>query len=181
VRETDNFFSIARELLVGQGLLIFEASRSHSDEQTTCRTGIYLHSTHKRQKSMPPAGFEYAVPACHWPQTHALGRAANGFDTHKNTHTRVCARAYISNFVLKHCQTLRFCIIGDRYKKQDYEKGHCWNDTGKGKIDGLGKTCLIATLSTTNTHEDAPGNEFQPSAVRRRPITPRYAALSSNR
>jgi hypothetical protein len=60
---------------------------------------------------MPSAGFEYAVPACQRPQTHALDRAATGFDTH----TRV--RAYINNLILKRCQTLRFCIIGDRYTK----------------------------------------------------------------
>jgi hypothetical protein len=59
---------------VGQGLLIIEASRSHSDtphsivllwmsdqsdaEAATCTT----HSTQERQTSMPPVGFEPAVP-----------------------------------------------------------------------------------------------------------------------
>jgi len=36
------------------------------------------HNTHKKQTSMPPAGFEPAIPASERPQTHALDRAATG-------------------------------------------------------------------------------------------------------
>jgi hypothetical protein len=61
------FFSMAQQPLIGQGLLIFEASRSQSDTQhsvgllcvsyqpdaETCTT----NNTHKTQTSMPPLGF----------------------------------------------------------------------------------------------------------------------------
>jgi hypothetical protein len=61
---------MAQQLLMGQVLLIIEASRSHSLRQTTLgrtplyessarRRGLYLttHNTHNRQTSMPPVGF----------------------------------------------------------------------------------------------------------------------------
>jgi len=39
---------------------------------------LYLttHNIHKKQTSMPPVGFEPAIPASERPQTHALDRAA---------------------------------------------------------------------------------------------------------
>ena len=57
---------------------------------TLCRTPLYewsarrrdlyltTHNTHNRQTSMPPAGFEPAIPTTERPQTHALYRAATG-------------------------------------------------------------------------------------------------------
>ena len=57
---------------------------SHSGPHTVCRTpldegsarrrDLYLttHNIHKRQTSTPSAGFETAIPASEWPQTHAL-------------------------------------------------------------------------------------------------------------
>jgi hypothetical protein len=75
---------------VGQGLLIIAASRSHSrqtplgrtplDEWSARRRDLYLtkHSFHKRQTSMPPMGFEHAVPASDRSQTHAFDSAATG-------------------------------------------------------------------------------------------------------
>jgi hypothetical protein len=36
------------------------------------------HNTHMRQPSMPPAGFDPAMPAREKPQTHALHGAATG-------------------------------------------------------------------------------------------------------
>jgi len=36
------------------------------------------HNTYRRQTSMPPAGFEHAIPASELPQTHALDRVATG-------------------------------------------------------------------------------------------------------
>ena len=41
------------------------------------RRDLYLttHNTHGRQKSVPPAGFEPAIPASKRPQTHTLDRA----------------------------------------------------------------------------------------------------------
>ena len=67
-------FSMAQQRLVGQGLLIIEASRSHwvrhttlgrtsLDEWSAWRRHLYLktHSTHNTQTSMAPAGF-FSVP-----------------------------------------------------------------------------------------------------------------------
>jgi hypothetical protein len=68
-------YSMAQQPLVGQGLFIIEASRSHSvgllgtNEQP---------DTYNSQTSMPPGGFEPAIPASEQPQTHALDRAATG-------------------------------------------------------------------------------------------------------
>ena len=66
---------MAQQVLLGQGLLFIEASRSHSDtpysvallwtsdqpdlEICICAT----HNTHKRQATMLPAGFELAILA----------------------------------------------------------------------------------------------------------------------
>jgi hypothetical protein len=70
---------MAHLFLVGQDLLIIEASQSHSDtrsslgplrldDQSVVETSTYTaHSNHKRQTFMPPAGFEPTVPASEWP------------------------------------------------------------------------------------------------------------------
>jgi len=75
---------------VGQGILIVETSRSHSDtphsvgllwtSDQLVAEDLYLttHNTHNRQTSMPPVGFEPTVPASERPQTHTLDRAATG-------------------------------------------------------------------------------------------------------
>jgi hypothetical protein len=86
---------MAQQPLVGQGLLIIEASRSHSlrhttlgrtplDEWSARRRDLYLttHNTHKRQTSMPPTGFEPTILASERPQTHALDRAVSLFNRH---------------------------------------------------------------------------------------------------
>jgi hypothetical protein len=54
--------------------------RTPLDEWPARRRDLYLttHNTHKRQTSMPPAGFEPTIPASERPQTHALDRAATG-------------------------------------------------------------------------------------------------------
>jgi hypothetical protein len=46
----------------------------------TWRKAIYLttHKTHDRKTSMPPAGFEPAIPASERPQTHPLDSSAIG-------------------------------------------------------------------------------------------------------
>jgi hypothetical protein len=48
------------------------------DEWSARRRDIYLttHNTHKRPTSIPPTGFEPAIPAGKWPQTDTLDRAA---------------------------------------------------------------------------------------------------------
>jgi len=42
------------------------------------------HNSHKRQTSMPPTGFENAIPATERPQRHILDRAATGFGAQNN-------------------------------------------------------------------------------------------------
>jgi len=51
--------------------------RGISPSQRPC---LSWHNTDKRQTSMPPVGFEPAIPAFERTQTHALGRAATGID-----------------------------------------------------------------------------------------------------
>jgi hypothetical protein len=46
-------------------------------EAYTCTT----QNIHKRQTSIPPAGFEAAIPASERPQMHALDRAATEIGT----------------------------------------------------------------------------------------------------
>ena len=80
---------LARQLPVGQDLLIHEVSRSHTQQRTTVgrtpvdewsarRRDLYLttHNTHNSQTSMPPVGFETAISAGELPQTYALDHAA---------------------------------------------------------------------------------------------------------
>jgi len=81
------FFFMAQQPLVGQGLLITEASRSQSDTSQSIRLlwtsdrpdaetcTFTTQKTHKRQTPMTPAGFEPAIPASDRPQNHALERA----------------------------------------------------------------------------------------------------------
>jgi hypothetical protein len=77
-------YFMAQQPLVGQGLLIIEASRSQSDTPHSvgllwpARSRGTTHSTHKRQISMAPAGFEPALQASERPQTYALDGAALG-------------------------------------------------------------------------------------------------------
>ena len=79
------YFFHGTTALSGPGLLIIQASHSHSVRRTTlgrtsldewsdqCRD-LYLttHSTHKRQTSMPLAGFEPTIPANERPYTLTL-------------------------------------------------------------------------------------------------------------
>jgi hypothetical protein len=65
--------------------------RTPLDEGPARRTDLYLttHNTHKRQTSMPPAGFEPAIPASERPQTHALERAVPGIGFPKHTMSKL--------------------------------------------------------------------------------------------
>ena len=79
---------------VGQGLLIHEAARSHSDtphsvgllwrsDQLVAETSTGQHTTLTRHKyPWPRAGFEPTILVSEWPQTHALGRAATEIVQH---------------------------------------------------------------------------------------------------
>jgi hypothetical protein len=51
--------------------------RTPLDEWSACCRDFYL-TTHNRQTSMPPVGFEPKISAGKPPQTYALGRAATG-------------------------------------------------------------------------------------------------------
>ena len=54
--------------------------RTPLDEWSARRRDLCLttHNNHKRETSMPPAGFETAIPASEGPRTHGLDRAAIG-------------------------------------------------------------------------------------------------------
>jgi hypothetical protein len=69
---------VAQQPHSGLGRLIFEVSRSYTDttlgrtppdEGSPRHRDLYLtaHNILKRQTSMPPAGFETAIPASEWP------------------------------------------------------------------------------------------------------------------
>jgi hypothetical protein len=53
------------------------------DQWSARRIDLYLtiHNTHRRQTSIPPAGFEPTISVSERPQTYALDRAATGTDT----------------------------------------------------------------------------------------------------
>jgi len=54
--------------------------RTPLDECSAPRRNLYqkTHNIHKRQTTMPSAGFEPAVPTSERPKTHTLDRAATG-------------------------------------------------------------------------------------------------------
>ena len=75
--------------LLGLGRLTVEVSRSHRlitlrttplDEGSAHRRDLSLttHNIHKRHTSMPPVGFEPAIPASERPKNYALNSAATG-------------------------------------------------------------------------------------------------------
>jgi len=78
------FFALAQQSPVGQGVLIYEVSRSHTISTTVGRTPLHgrsahrshlhlkTHKTNKRQTSMPPEGFETTISAGERPQTYCL-------------------------------------------------------------------------------------------------------------
>ena len=84
------FLSPASFCLSSLGVEGYSFMWSHSHTTTVGRTpldggsarhrDLYLttHNTHNRQKSMPPAIFEPAIPAGDRLQTHALDRSATG-------------------------------------------------------------------------------------------------------
>jgi hypothetical protein len=84
---------MAQQPPVGQGPLIIEASRSHSDtlhsvvllwmsDQPDTENFTWQHTTLTRDRHLcPPVRFEPAVPAVERPQTHTLDRAATGIGT----------------------------------------------------------------------------------------------------
>ena len=96
--ETKIFFPLAQQSLLGQGLLIIEASQSHSfrhiifsrtplDEWSARRRDLSLkiYTIYNRQTSIPPVGFEPAIPTSERLQTYALDRAASGIGQNPST------------------------------------------------------------------------------------------------
>jgi hypothetical protein len=75
--------------------------RTTLDGWSACRRDLYLttNNTHKRQTSMPPAGFEPTIPASERPQTHALDGAATGIDI-TNKQLRTLCTGYVGLWVL---------------------------------------------------------------------------------
>jgi hypothetical protein len=85
-------FLLAQQPPVGQGFVIIEASRSHSDtphsvwllpksDQPVAETSTWQHTTlNKWRTSMPPLGFGPAIPASERLQTHVFARAATSID-----------------------------------------------------------------------------------------------------
>jgi hypothetical protein len=47
-------------------------------DQPVAETSTLQHTQHSQQTSMPPVGFEPAIPAAERLQTHALDRSATG-------------------------------------------------------------------------------------------------------
>jgi hypothetical protein len=75
---TTGFFAVALRLNVGHGLLIHTTvGRTPLDECSAHRSDLYL-TTHNRQTSMPPAGYEPTMSAGERPQTYALDHEATG-------------------------------------------------------------------------------------------------------
>jgi hypothetical protein len=61
--------------------------RTLLDKRAARRRDCYLHNTHKRQITLPSAGFEPPMPGSERPQTHALDRKATGIGTvHADAH-----------------------------------------------------------------------------------------------
>ena len=54
------------------------------DEWLDLRRDYYLttYNTNKKETSMPPVGFESAIPESDRPQVHALDRATTGIGLH---------------------------------------------------------------------------------------------------
>jgi hypothetical protein len=95
---------MVQQPLLGQGLLIFEVSRSHSD---TSHSVVHLpmqqpltdNSQHSQSTSMTPTGFETAVPISERPQTHVLYRATFRMGTWSFLVAIIMPNDLVCNFV----------------------------------------------------------------------------------
>jgi hypothetical protein len=115
---------MARQPLGGLGRLIFRGftitfihttlGMTPLDEGSARRRDLYLttHNTHKKQTSMPPVGFEPAIPASERPQTHALDRAATGIDNATFYHTKKIFMANVTD-AEQHCLALYAASVLD--------------------------------------------------------------------
>jgi hypothetical protein len=88
--------------------------RTPLDEGSARRRNLYLttHSTHKRQTSMRPVGFEPTIPAGARPQTYALDRAATGIGLWNCSPKLTRSYYYPCNLGLSVCDPLQpTCLI----------------------------------------------------------------------
>ena len=65
--------------------------RTPLDEWSARRRDLYLttHNTHKRQTTMPAAGFETSIPPSERQQTHALDHAATRISDRENYQSQI--------------------------------------------------------------------------------------------
>ena len=124
---------------MGQGLLIIEASRPHSDtshsvgllwtsDQPDAETSyLETHNTHKRKTSMPPAGFEPEIPTSERPQTHTLDRVATGTGNNNNNNNNN-NNTRITHFLPK---------SGDKKEVRNYRPITCLTTTHKTVIGAI--------------------------------------------
>ena len=153
---------MAQQPPVGQGLLIIEDSRSHSDspldEWSARHRDLYLttHNTHKRHTSMPSAVFEPTIPESERPQTHAIDRAATGIG-----HLRLLQAKSPSVLGSSWCLNLSAIeglVYTIRYQLPTQQ-------------DGFGG--LVVSILATGTRVRG----FRPVGFFRRPENPQYAFL----
>jgi hypothetical protein len=62
-----------------------------SDQLAVRLLPVTTHNTHKKQTSMPLAGFEPTIPASECPQTHNLDRMATGIGIFRLRHVKLGA------------------------------------------------------------------------------------------
>jgi hypothetical protein len=121
--------------------------RTPLDEWSARRRDLYLttRNTHNRETSMPPVGFEPAIPAKKRPQTHALDRAATGtcqqckiislnfLYSQKFPLQMLSISTFPSNYVfstnrrtLLSCDFLYFCSVQEGNNEQSFWKLPHW-------------------------------------------------------
>jgi len=117
------YLFMAQGPLVGQSLLIAEASRSQTQCTRQDCSGRVIspsqrslsettYNIHKRQTSMPPAGFEPAIPASERSQTHDLDLPDTGIDF---------ACAFLHVYV---CVCVCVCVCREREERRGRMKNH---------------------------------------------------------
>ena len=84
------------------GTPLYEWSARHRDLHL-------IHNTHKRQTSMPPAGFEPTIPASERPHTQALDRAATGIVEHHHCSPRIVVEWFCPLFGIQGVRILHLC------------------------------------------------------------------------
>jgi hypothetical protein len=116
ITTVQNFFVMVQQSLMGQGLLIIEASQSHSDTPHSVRIldewsvqhrDLYLIT--QQTKPCLPVGFKPAIPACEQPQTHALDHIATRIGTVQKYFTK--CRLYILTFTNTHILMSEVCTL----------------------------------------------------------------------